>query len=141
MKNLILPGILIGGLIAFLAAKKRAMQNLILNILDIGINSKKSNIRELVFNVKIGANNQENLPVVIKRINLNLFANQSIIANFNRSVNLAVLPNEEKEFFIEIRLNNLSAVSTIITALAAGEAPELTVKGTVLTDLGTITVE
>lgn len=141
MKNLILPGILIGGLIAFLAAKKRAMQNLILNILDIGINSKKSNIRELVFNVKIGANNQENLPVVIKRINLNLFANQSIIANFNRSVNFAVLPNEEKEFFIEIRLNNLSAVSTIITALAAGQTPELTIKGTVLTDLGTITVE
>jgi LEA14-like dessication related protein len=141
MKNFILPGILIGGLIAFLAAKKRAMQNLILNIIDIGINSKKSNIRELVFNVKIGANNQENLPVVIKRINLNLFANQSIIANFNRSVNLAVLPNEEKEFFIEIRLNNLSAVSTIITALATGQTPELTVKGTVLTDLGTITVE
>jgi len=141
MKNLIIPGLLIGGLIAFLTAKKRAMQNLILNILDIGINSKKSNIRELVFNVKIEANNQENLPVVIKRINLNLFANQSIIANFNRSVNLTVLPNEEKEFFIEIRLNNLSAVSTIISALAAGEAPELTVKGTVLTDLGTITIE
>ena len=140
MKNLILPGLIIGGLIAFLAAKKRALQNLLLNVIDIGINRQKSNIRELVFNVKFNAENLENLPVTIKAVNLNLLAGTNIIASYRRSVNLTILPEESKEFFLEMKLNNLSVVTTILQGITAGQTPEFSVKGTVTTDLGVITV-
>lgn len=140
MKNLILPGLIIGGLLAFLAAKKRALQNLLLNVIDIGINRQKSNIRELVFNVKFNAENLENLPVTIKAVNLNLFAGSNMIASYRRSVNLTILPEESKEFFLEMKLNNLSVVTTILQGITAGETPEFNVKGTVTTDLGVINV-
>jgi hypothetical protein len=140
MKNILIPGLIIGGLLAFLAAKKRALQNLLLNVIDIGINRQKSNIRQLVFNVKFNAENLENVPVSIKQINLNLFAGENRIADYRRSVNLTILPEENREFFIEMQLNNLAAVTTIIQSIAAQQAPEFNVKGTITTDLGTITI-
>lgn len=140
MKNFIVPGIIIGGLIAFLMAKKKALENIMLQIIDIGINSKKSNIKELVFNVRFMAENLENVPVTVKKINITLYANNSPISTYKKDTSLTVLPQENKDFFVEMKLNNITAVSTIITAIAAGKAPELNVKGTVTTDLGNITI-
>ena len=140
MKNILIPGLIIGSILAYLAAKKRALQNLLLNVIDIGINRQKSSIRQLVFNVKFNAENLENVPVSIKQINLNLFAGENRIADYRRSVNLTILPEESREFFIEMQLNNLAAVTTIIQSIAAQQAPEFNVKGTITTDLGTITI-
>lgn len=140
MKNLILPGLIIGGLLAFLAAKKRALQNLILNVIDIGINRQKSNIRQLVFNVRFNAENLENVPVEIRNINLSLFAGNNRITDYRRSVNLVILPEESKEFFIEMNVNNLSIVTTLIQSISTGETPEFLVKGTIITDLGRIEI-
>jgi hypothetical protein len=140
MKNLIIPGLIIGGLIAFLAAKKRALQNLILNVIDIGINRQKSNIRQLVFNVRFNAENLENVPVEIRNINLSLFAGNNRITDYRRSVNLVILPEESKEFFIEMNVNNLSIVTTLIQSISTGETPEFVVKGTIITDLGRIEI-
>lgn len=140
MKKLLLPGLLLGGFVAYLMAKKRALQNLLLNVLDIAINSKKTNIRQVVFNVKFSAENRENIGVTINKINLRLFANNVPVADFNRTVLIQVGPNETKELNAEIIIGNLSLVTSLIQILTSGNAPVMEVRGNVVTDLGTITV-
>lgn len=140
MKKILVPGLILGVFIAYLAAKKRALQNLLLEVADIAINSQKTNIKQVVFNVKFAAENRENVPVTINQINLRLFSGQTTLADFNRVVNLTVGPNEVKQFTAEIKISNLAAVSTLLNFLASGEQPEFNVRGNVRTDLGVISI-
>lgn len=140
MRKILVPGLILGVFIAYLAAKKRALQNLLLEVADIAINSQKTNIKQVVFNVKFAAENRENVPVTINQINLRLFSGQTTLADFNRVVNLTVGPNESKQFTAEIKISNLAAVSTLLNFLASGEQPEFNVRGNVRTDLGVISI-
>jgi LEA14-like dessication related protein len=134
-------GAMAAAAIYFFKGKKEALENIQVRPLDIAINSQKTNIRQLVFNLKLKIANPSNFAVNINNINLDVIINNKKISEFEKSGSTSIEPKNAKTFNIEIVVNNLAVVDVILNTIADGSDINIHLLGNVRTDLGTAIID
>jgi LEA14-like dessication related protein len=140
MNNKLILGLLAGAgaLYYFLQGKKGAIEDLLIEPVDIAID-KESNFRKLVFNLKLQIKNPSKFIVKVKNIDLDLKVNNKTISNFNSNTVLSLPANSNKIYNIKISVNNLTVITTILEVLADKNIIAA-VTGDITTDLGTVDI-
>jgi LEA14-like dessication related protein len=134
-------GALAAAAIYFFKGKKEALENVRITPLDIAINSQKTNIRNLVFNLKLKIANPGNFKVNINTINLDVIVNNKKISNFQKSNITSIEPNNAKTINLEISVSNLAVVDVVLNMLADQDGINIHLLGEVNTDLGAILID
>ena len=140
MNNKLILGLLAGAgaFYYFLQGKKEAIEDLLIEPVDIAID-KSSNIRKLVFNLKLQIKNPSKFVVKIKNIDLDLSVNNKTISNFNSNTVLSLPANSNKIYNIKISVQNLTVVLTILEILNDKNIIAA-ITGDITTDLGKIDI-
>jgi LEA14-like dessication related protein len=120
----------------FLKGKKQSLENLLFNPIGIAINKAKTNFFRLVFNFKLQVNNPGNFSVNIQSINLDVLVNGKVISNFAKELPIIIAPKESKILEIEIAIQNLTVIETILEVINNKGKITVTLQGEVITDLG-----
>jgi LEA14-like dessication related protein len=120
----------------FLKGKKQSLENLLFNPIGIAINKAKTNFFRLVFNFKLQVNNPGNFAVNIQSIDLDVLVNGKVISNFTKELPISIAPKESKILEIEIAIQNLTVIETILEVINNKGKITVTLQGEVLTDLG-----
>lgn len=134
-------GALAAAAIYFFKGKKEALENVRITPLDIAINKQKTNIRNLVFNLKLKIANPGNFKVNINTINLDVIINNKKISNFKKSNITSIEPNNAKTINLEISVSNLAVVDVVLNMLADQDGINIHLLGEVNTDLGAILID
>ena len=134
---------LIWGLVAaagvayiFVKGKKESLENLLFNPVGIAINKAKTNFLRLVFNFKLQVTNPGNFAVNIQSIDLDVLVNGNVISNFSKQLPVMIGPKKTELLDIEIAVQNLTVIETILNAIADGGKITVSLQGEVITDLG-----
>jgi LEA14-like dessication related protein len=140
MNNKLILGLLAGAgaFYYFLQGKKGAIEDLQIEPVDIAID-KESNIRKLIFNLKLQIKNPSKFIVKVKNIDLDLKVNNKTISNFNNNTVLSLPANSNKIYNIKISVNNLTVITTILEVLADKNIVA-SITGDITTDLGTVDI-
>jgi len=120
----------------FLKGKQQSLENLLFNPIGIAINKAKTNFFRLVFNFKLQVNNPGNFAVNIQSIDLDVLVNGKVISNFTKELPISIAPKESKILEIEIAIQNLTVIETILEIINNKGKITVTLQGEVLTDLG-----
>ena len=120
----------------FLKGKKQSLENLLFNPISIAINKAKTNFFRLVFNFKLQVNNPGTFAVNIQSIDLDVLVNGKVISNFTKELPISIAPKESKILEIEIAIQNLTVIETILEVINNKGKITVTLQGEVLTDLG-----
>lgn len=120
----------------FLKGKKESIENLLFNPVGIAINKAKTNFLRLVFNFKLQVTNPGNFAVNIQSIDLNVLVNGRVISNFSKQLPVIIAPKKTELLDIEISVQNLTVIETILNAIADGGKITVSLQGEVITDLG-----
>lgn len=120
----------------FLKGKKQSLENLLFNPISIAINKAKTNFFRLVFNFKLEVNNPGTFAVNIQSIDLDVLINGKVISNFAKELPIIIAPKESKILDIEIAIQNLTVIETILEVINNKGKITVTLQGEVLTDLG-----
>lgn len=120
----------------FLKGKKQSLENLLFNPIGIAINKAKTNFFRLVFNFKLQVNNPGTFAVNIQSIDLDVLVNGKVISNFIKELPISIAPKESKILEIEIAIQNLTVIETILEVINNKGKITVTLQGEVLTDLG-----
>jgi LEA14-like dessication related protein len=120
----------------FLKGKKQSLENLLFNPIGIAINKAKTNFFRLVFNFKLQVNNPGTFAVNIQSIDLDVLVNGKVISNFTKELPISIAPKESKILEIEIAIQNLTVIETILEVINNKGKITVTLQGEVLTDLG-----
>lgn len=120
----------------FLKGKKESLENLLFNPVGIAINKAKTNIFKLVFNFKLQVTNPGNFAVNIQSIDLDVLVNGRVISNFSKQLPVMIAAKKTELLDIEIAVQNLTVIETILNAIADGGKITVSLKGEVITDLG-----
>jgi LEA14-like dessication related protein len=120
----------------FLKGKQQSLENLLFNPISIAINKAKTNFFRLVFNFKLQVNNPGNFAVNIQSIDLDVLVNGKVISNFTKELPISIAPKESKILEIEIAIQNLTVIETILEIINNKGKITVTLQGEVLTDLG-----
>ena len=134
-------GALAAAAIYFFKGKKEALENVKITPLEIAINKQKTNIRNLVFNLKLKIANPGNFKVNINNIDLDIIVNNKKISNFQKSNITSIEPNNAKTINVEISVGNLSVVYVILDMILNQEGINIRLLGEVNTDLGAILID
>ena len=134
-------GALAAAAIYFFKGKKEALENVRITPLDIAINKQKTNIRNLVFNLKLKIANPGNFKVNINTINLDVIINNKKISNFQKSNITSIEPNNAKTINLEISVSNLAVIDVVLNMLADQDGFNIHLLGEVNTDLGAILID
>jgi LEA14-like dessication related protein len=143
MNNKVILGLgaLAAAAIYFFKGKKEALENVRITPLDIAINKQKTNIRNLVFNLKLKIANPGNFKVNINTINLDVIINNKKISNFQKSNITSIEPNNAKTINLEISVSNLAVIDVVLNMLADQDGFNIHLLGEVNTDLGAILID
>jgi LEA14-like dessication related protein len=120
----------------FLKGKKESIENLLFNPVGIAINKAKTNFLRLVFNFKLQVTNPGNFAVNIQSIDLDVLVNGKIISNFNKQLPVMIAPKKTELLDIEIAVQNLTVIETILEIINNKGKITVTLQGEVITDLG-----
>jgi LEA14-like dessication related protein len=120
----------------FLKGKKQSLENLLFNPIGIAINKAKTNFFRLVFNFKLQVNNPGTFAVNIQSIDLDVLVNGKVISNFTKELPISIAPKESKILDIEIAIQNLTVIETILEVINNKGKITVTLQGEVITDLG-----
>jgi LEA14-like dessication related protein len=120
----------------FLKGKKQSLENLLFNPVGIAINKSKTNFLRLVFNFKLQVTNPGNFAVNIQSIDLNVLVNGRVISNFSKQLPVMIAAKKTELLDIEIAVQNLTVIETILNAIADGGKITVSLQGEVITDLG-----
>lgn len=134
-------GALAATAIYFFKGKKEALENVRITPLDIAINKQKTNIRNLVFNLKLKIANPGNFKVNINTINLDVIINNKKISNFQKSNITSIEPNNAKTINLEISVSNLAVIDVVLNMLSDQDGINIHLLGEVNTDLGAILID
>jgi len=119
-----------------LMGKKQAIENLEIKPIDIAINKSKTNFFKAVFNLKLKITNPGNFAVKLKDIDVDVLVNNRVISEFQKNLPVTIGPKKTEIILIEITVQNLAIVETILNLLNDSSNISAGVKGTVTTDLG-----
>lgn len=120
----------------FLKGKKESIENLLFNPVGIAINKAKTNFLRLVFNFKLQVTNPGNFAVNIQNIDLDVLVNGKIISNFSKQLPVMIAPKKTELLDIEIAVQNLTVIETILEIINNKGKITVTLQGEVITDLG-----
>jgi LEA14-like dessication related protein len=120
----------------FLKGKKESIENLLFNPVGIAINKAKTNFLRLVFNFKLQVTNPGNFAVNIQSIDLDVLVNNKIISNFSKQLPVMIAPKKTELLDIEIAVQNLTVIETILEIINNKGKITVTLQGEVITDLG-----
>ena len=129
-------------LIAKLAGSAKTLQNLIWKYIDVGIDPKKTNLKELVFNLKMVAINKNKEQVKFNFLKADVFWYGKLISKIDiqdvsqRGTTVFIPGGNESNpgnvvFKIPIRIQNLQTALAITEAIAAKKAGELVIDATI----------
>jgi len=120
----------------FLKGNKDSLENLIFNPVGIAINKAKTNFFRLVFNFKLQVNNPGTFAVNIQSIDLDVLVNGKVISNFTKELPISIAPKKSKILEIEIAIQNLTVIETILEIINNKGKITVSLQGEVITDLG-----
>jgi LEA14-like dessication related protein len=120
----------------FLKGKKESIENLLFNPIGIAINKAKTNFFRLVFNFKLQVSNPGTFAVNIQSIDLDVLVNGKVISNFTKELPISIAAKESKILEIEIAIQNLTVIETILEVINNKGKITVTLQGEVITDLG-----
>ena len=120
----------------YLKGKKESIENLLFNPVGIAINKAKTNFLRLVFNFKLQVTNPGNFAVNIQSIDLDVLVNGRVISNFSKQLPVMIAAKKTELLDIEIAVQNLTVIETILNAIADGGKITVSLQGEVITDLG-----
>jgi LEA14-like dessication related protein len=125
----------------FLTQKKAALENLKIQNIDIYIDKEKSAANfylKLFYNIKLNLYNSENVKVNIKSIESKFYINGIKFGSLNTNVNTIIEAQSLKDITLGASVNSAEIITSILDIISEEKA-ELTVVGSILTDLGLIT--
>ena len=125
----------------FLMGKKQAIENLEIKPIDIAINSQKTNLLKLVFNLKLKLINPSNFSIKGNNIDLDVLVNNKVISDFKKLLPVFIAPKQTKIVVLEITVQNLAVIETVLNILADQSNITVGVKGVVSTDLGIVNID
>ena len=125
----------------FLMGKKQAVENLEIKPIDIAINSQKTNLLKLVFNLKLKLTNPGNFSVKVNNIDVDVLVNNRAISDFQKLLPVTIAPKQTEIVVLEITVQNLAVIETILNILADQQNITAGVKGVVSTDLGIVNID
>jgi LEA14-like dessication related protein len=124
-----------------LMGKKEAIENLAIKPIDIAINKSKTNIFKAVFNLKLKLINPSNFSIKGNNIDLDVLVNNKVISNFQKLLPVFIAPKQTKIVVLEITVQNLAVIETVLNILADQSNITVGVKGVVSTDLGIVNID
>ena len=124
-----------------LMGKKEAIENLEIKPIDIAINKSKTNIFKAVFNLKLKITNPGNFSVKGNYIDLDVLVNNKVISDFQKLLPVFIAPKQTKIVVLEITVQNLAVIETVLNILADQSNITVGVKGVVSTDLGIVNID
>lgn len=124
-----------------LIGKKEAIENLEIKPIDIAINKSKTNIFKAVFNLKLKITNPGNFSVKGNNIDLDVLVNNKVISDFKKLLPVFIAPKQTKIVVLEIAVQNLAVIETVLNILADQSNITVGVKGVVSTDLGIVNID
>jgi len=125
----------------FLMGKKQAVENLEIKPIDIAINSQKTNLLKLVFNLKLKLTNPSNFSVKVNNIDVDVLVNNRVISDFQKLLPVTIAPKQTETVILEITVQNLAVIETVLNILADQQNITAGVKGVVSTDLGVVNID
>jgi len=125
----------------FLMGKKQAVENLEIKPIDIAINSQKTNLLKLVFNLKLKLTNPGNFSVKVNNIDVDVLVNNRAISDFQKLLPVTIAPKQTETVILEITVQNLAVIETVLNILADQQNITAGVKGVVSTDLGIVNID
>jgi LEA14-like dessication related protein len=125
----------------FLMGKKQAVENLEIKPIDIAINSQKTNLLKLVFNLKLKLTNPGNFSVKVNNIDVDVLVNNRVISDFQKLLPVTIGPKQTETVILEITVQNLAVIETVLNILADQQNITAGVKGVVSTDLGIVNID
>jgi LEA14-like dessication related protein len=125
----------------FLMGKKQAVENLEIKPIDIAINSQKTNLLKLVFNLKLKLTNPGNFSVKVNNIDVDVLVNNRVISDFQKLLPVTIAPKQTETVILEITVQNLAVIETVLNILADQQNITAGVKGVVSTDLGIVNID
>jgi LEA14-like dessication related protein len=125
----------------FLMGKKQAVENLEIKPIDIAINSQKTNLLKLVFNLKLKLTNPGNFSVKVNNIDVDVLVNNRVISDFQKLLPVTIGPKQTETVILEITVQNLAVIETVLNILADQQNITAGVKGVVSTDLGVVNID
>jgi hypothetical protein len=147
MKNNVLPvALLLGGgfyLFTWLKNKRDAGANLRYEPIDIAIDTARSRAAgffQIYYNVKIRLINDGRASVVVRDIDLVANVGNTRISTITSSTQFSIPANSAKVIQLTAAISTAGIITTVLNIIEDGFNFPITVTGTILTDLGTVTV-
>lgn len=140
MKNILIAGGAIAALLYFLRRKKTAAENIIVEPLDIAIDSERSNFSRIYYRIKLRLVNNEAASVNVSSINFAISVNGNAIGSINNTTGFNVDGGSSKEITLDASISSIGAIGLIYDLITQGFKLDILVVGTVNTDLGAVNV-
>ena len=143
MKNLLLAGGAIAALVYFLRRKKTAAENIVVDPIDIAIDSQRSASAfwtRIYYRIQLRLINNESANVNISSINLQISANGRALGSINNTTGFSVDGGSEKVINLDASLSSIGAIGLIRDLITEGLSIDFLVTGVVNTDLGAVNI-
>jgi hypothetical protein len=140
MKNLLIAGGAIAALLFFLKRKKSAAENIIVEPIDIAIDSQRSSFSRIYYRIKLRLVNNEPANVNVSSINFSVTANGKAIGSINNTTGFRVDAGSSKEITLDASISSIGAIGLIRDLITEGFNIDILVAGTINTDLGAVNV-
>jgi hypothetical protein len=140
MKNILIAGGAIAALLYFLRRKKTAAENIIVEPIDIAIDSERSNFSRIYYRIKLRLVNNEAASVNVSSINFAISVNGNAIGSINNTTGFKVDGGSSKEITLDASISSIGAIGLIYDLITQGFKLDILVVGTVNTDLGAVNV-
>jgi LEA14-like dessication related protein len=140
MKNLLIAGGAIAALLFFLKRKKSAAENIIVEPIDIAIDSQRSSFSRIYYRIKLRLVNNEPANVNVSSINFAVTANGRAIGSINNTTGFRVDAGSSKEITLDASISSIGAIGLIRDLITEGFNIDILVAGTINTDLGAVNV-
>jgi hypothetical protein len=143
MKNLLLIGGAAAAAFFLLRRKKTAAENIIVDPVDIAIDSQRSASSfwtRIYYRIQLNLINNEQASVNVSSINLQIFANGQAIGNINNTTGFSVAAGGNRLITLDASISSIEAIGLIRDLITDGMNIELLATGVVNTDLGAVNV-
>lgn len=124
----------------FLNRKKAALENLQIMSIDVYIDKEKSAANyylKLFYNIKLNLFNSANVKVNIKSLEAKFYVNGIKFGTINSNINTIIEANSLKDLNIGASVSSAEIIASILELIGEDKS-EITVVGSLLTDLGLI---
>ena len=140
-KNILGIGVIGALAYFFFQQKKRLVEFLRVNYKDIAIDSKATNISQIVFNLKLNLDNPTSGTVIINEIVGVIEYQDARLASFNSTDNFTISPRTSKDVIIKVKITTFGVIGSFIKIISSDEPIVFNIKGYIGTNFGKVDYE